>query len=269
MAYWKALCFAFLMIWKWTAMPGSATAAGVPEGTLEEIHWGVALLSVPAQPGKRYDVSLMDKDQGLEKLKTAFNLIAVNSPYSQRQIQRLKDAGTVALVYDPNYPPRTLDKIIAASFFPHYFDPSGTNPGKRVFLAVVGRHGIKWPVKELAAVLAHELVGHGIQRLEGRIEGSRQLDTECEAWLYEELAYQDLKMDKKAKEMVQFRQELERIHCSDFKRYMAKTMPENLALWDVLNPDVPRLLSYFKIYQEGQAVKSVNQGKQSQPARAQ
>ena len=230
-------------------------ASAMPAGTIEVFHQGVALLSVPPQPGKQFDVPLMAQDDGLEKLKEAFGLITRDSSFSLGQIERLKKAGRVAIIYDPNYPKRTLDKIVAASFFPNYFNEDSEDPSKKIFLTVVGRHGIKWPLKELAAVLVHELVGHGIQRLEGRIKDTRELDIECEAWLHEEVAYQDLKMNKKSKEMVQFRQELERIHCSDFKTFMRKTMPERLALWDVLNPDVPRLLEYFKIYRQKQKAK--------------
>jgi|GEM_PF-716832 len=237
--------------------------AGMPAGTIEEPYLGVVLLSVPPQPAKRFDVSLMAQKKGLEKLKKAFGLIAKNSSFSMGQIERLKQAGQVAIVYDPNYPKRTLDKIVAASFFPNYFDENSKDPSKKIFLTVVGRHGIKWPLKELAAVLVHELVGHGVQRLEGRIKGARKLDTECEAWLYEELAYQDFKMNKLSKEMVQFRQELERIHCSDFKTYMRKVTPQHQALWDVLNPDVPRLLGYFKTYQKKQRTKRAGQEKSS------
>ncbi len=228
-----------------------STGGALAADPIEENVGGVALVSVPPKPDGKFDVSLMGQEQGLAKLKQAFGLIAEKSPFSMKQIARLRQAGQVVIFYDPNYPKRTLDKIVAASYFPNFYDPESEDPQKRIFLTVVGRHGIKWPVKELAAVLVHELVGHGIQRLEGRILASRQLDTECEAWLYEELAYQRLGMNKKSREMVQFRQELERIHCSDFKIYMRKTMPKRLALWDVLNPDVPRLLGYFKKYQEG------------------
>ena len=74
---------------------------------------------------------------------------------------------------------------------------------------MVGRYGAKWPARELAAVLAHELVGHGMQQYRGRMEHVRTIDLECEAYLYEEQAYQDLGLDKRSSEMIKFRQALE------------------------------------------------------------
>jgi len=82
----------------------------------------------------------------------------------------------------------------------------------------VGRHGVKWPTNELAAVLANELVGHGMQHQ--RMGKMRPIDLECKAYLYEELANQDLGLNKRSSEMVRFRKGLETHWCADFKRYM-------------------------------------------------
>jgi len=164
----------FLFVIVAVALPGGVAFAAEP---IEEKIGGVVLASIPPKADGKFDVPLMGQKEGMAKLRQAFSLIAEKSPFSMAQIKRLQQAGQVAIFYDPNYPKRTFDKIIAASYFPNFFDPESEDPQKRIFLTVVGRHGIKWPVKELAAVLVHELVGHGIQRLEGRILTSRQLDT--------------------------------------------------------------------------------------------
>jgi hypothetical protein len=108
-------------------------------------------------------------------------------------------------------------------------------------------------VRELAAVLVHELVGHGTQYLNGRFKSLRNVDLECEAWLYEEMAYQDFRFDKSSREMIKFRQQLEGVgftdgYCSDFKRYMQKNTPARMPYWASLNPDVPKLLEAFEDY---------------------
>jgi len=115
---------------------------------------------------------------------------------------------------------------------------------------LVGRHGVKWPADELAAVLAHELVGHGIQQQRGRLSKIRELDAECEASLYEEIVNQDLGLDKHSREMVAFRQALENHWCTDFKAYLRAQRPSAMTLWNAIDPDVPKLLAVFEAYLE-------------------
>ena len=87
-----------------------------------------------------------------------------------------------------------------------------------------------------------------MQYSRGRLIGLRELDAECEAWLYELNAYQDFKVDKFSREMIEFRQELEEFNCDDFKRYMRDHRPSEMKLWDDLDVDVPRLLDIFEDY---------------------
>jgi hypothetical protein len=99
----------------------------------------------------------------------------------------------------------------------------------------------------LAAVLSHELVGHGTQHLYDRFENMRLVEIECEANLFQEQVYQDLKFDKMSNDMIKFRKRLEGWagvdgHCSDFKRFVEKNSPSLMTLWEQLNPDVPKLL---------------------------
>ncbi len=84
--------------------------------------------------------------------------------------------------------------------------------------------------------------------LEGRIATSRVLDLECEAYLYQERAYQDLGVPKQTRAIVLFRRQMEDRYCADFRAYMRARMPGKLALWDALNPDVPALLALFGDY---------------------
>ena len=92
------------------------------------------------------------------------------------------------------------------------------------------------------------MVGNGMQHLEGRLETMAELDANCEAALYQEMAHQELGMNKHEGLQVRFRQQLEWLWCVDFKRYMMKHRPVQMALWKELNPDVPQLLDIFADY---------------------
>ena len=48
--------------------------------------------------------------------------------------------------------------------------------------------------------------------------------------------------------MVQVRHSMEWRFCGDFKTYARKFHPEADALWNRVNPDVPRLLDIFEAY---------------------
>ena len=120
----------------------------------------------------------------------------------------------------------------------------------RLFISVVGRHGIKHSTAELAGTIVHELAAHGIQHLQGRDKGRRRLDIECEAFLYQLGAFQDFEMDKFSRYMIIFRKQLRNFNCDDFRRYMQKHKPDYLGLWDQLNVDVPRLLDMFEEYEK-------------------
>ncbi len=223
---------------------------------------GITLLTLPPKPGVEYDVYLVDPIYALERLARALDVIYRESPFSAGKIEALKRSGRVEIIYDPNHPdPNTsMASVQVAKFLPHYRGIGGY--GNKSFLAVVGRHGIKWSVRELAAVLVHELAGHGTQHLNDRFKSLRNVDLECEAWLYEEKAYQDFRFDKSSREMIKFRQELEGFgfsdgYCSDFKRHMQKNTPERMRFWNSLNPDVPKLLEAFEDYLRDQRGKGV------------
>lgn len=210
---------------------------------------GISLIGLPPPAGVTFDVPIVDAAQGVKVISEALALIESGSDFSKKQIQKLKDRGPVTIVYDPRYPDKmsNMASVQVALFSPHFYKRSDYNGKGGTFLVIVSRHGVKWPLKELAAVITHELVGHGIQHLNNRWGKMRLIDMECEAWLYEEMTYQSLKMDKFSSVMIDFKKQLEK-QCDSFLRYLRNNDPTGAALWENLNPDVPRLLEHFKPY---------------------
>lgn len=237
----------------WLSCPVEAPAADMP--VLR--HRGVTLTAWPPAPGDRFDVTLLPPADGVERLRDALDEIFRRSPSSARAIETLSKDGPVTIAYHPHRVRDTsrLNTMNIALFVPNHGRPERDDDA-RSYLVVVNQHGIKWPERELAAVLVHELAGHGMQHFRGRFETLRSLDRECEAYLYEERANQDLGLDKDTLDMVQFRRALEGRYCSDFRAYMRHAMPDRLALWDRRNPDVGALLSAFDAY-----VAAMNSGK--------
>lgn len=255
MDVWKVLVAAVLLASALGAGP-VADAAELPQ----VIHKDVTLIAVPPKAGVTYDVGIVGANKAMTDIRKALDLLYRKSAFSVTAIQTLRKNGKIFIVYDPNFPEKgeSLIENRIAGFRPGYFEKHGGGPGGKAFLALISRHGVKWPTPELAAVIAHELVGHAMQQLLGRFGFIRQLDLECEAWLYEERAYQDLGVDKFARDIVIFRQTLEYHYCSDFKRYMRQRDPTSAKLWDVLNPDVPRLLSIFDAYAKDLSAKGIS-----------
>jgi hypothetical protein len=215
---------------------------------------GIKIYAIPPNPGTQFDVDIMDSEQALAKLKEAIKLIYEQSLNQSQVINDLIEKGNVFLVYNPNYPRRMKDivNIRVALFLPFYFynQPDKKKPPIPV---IISRHGIKWPVKELASVLIHELVGHGNQYLKGQTDTVRIRELECNAWLHQELAHQQFGLDKFSDKMVRFRQQLGGVgfkdgHCSEFLRFIKINFPEKIGLWEQLNPDVPELLKLLDQY---------------------
>jgi hypothetical protein len=214
-------------------------------------HRGVDLYAVAPDPERHFDVTIVPSERGIESMRTALDALLSRSYLSANAIATLQKHGRVILVYDPNYPDKgQMLGYTVAGFFPKYFRERGD------FLVRIGRHGIKWPARELAAVIAHELAGHGMQEARGERERMRPLDRECEAWLYEEQAYQDLGVNKSSKPMIEFRKQLEQRECSDFRRYQAEAVPVSLRLWESRNPNVTSLLVVFRQYLHASGVES-------------
>ncbi len=228
---------------------------------IETSHRGITLIALPAKPTTKYDVSLIDQDKALLAIRGALDLIYAKSPSSSELIEDLKSSGQVAIVYDPNFPWKEVTTITMAAFiskipkfliedFPAVFGKFAPASDKRFFISVVGRHGIKHSPAELAGTIVHELAAHGVQHLQGRVEGRRRLDVECEAFLHQLGAFQDFEMDMFSRYIIGFRKQLRNFNCDDFRRYMQKHKPEHMYLWDQLNADVPRLLGIFEDYEK-------------------
>ena len=224
----------------------TASTAASPFAT-QESYRGLTLAAVAVRSGAKLDISPLGHAEATTRIKKAIDILFDRSPLSARAIETLRGAGEVIVVYDPHFPKSRLAGLTIAAFFPDYYQADG--PSKR-FVTVVGRYGARWPAVELAAVLAHELVGHGMQHFRGRLEHVRTIDLECEAYLYEEQAYQDLGLNKRSNEMVRFRQALEDQWCKTFRADTKRHEPDRMVLWERLNPDVPGILDVYLRYIE-------------------
>lgn len=229
------------------AMLLSVTAAIADEQRpfTEIVHQGIHFVAFEAAKNAKLDSDSIPPKQALKKIIDAHDLLYSQSERSARAIDRLRKAGPIAIVYDPHFPPPRFVGNTIAAFFPDKFD---VKSGKGTLLFAVGRYGIHWPTDELGVVLAHELLGHGIQHLEGRDWTGRLLDIECEAFLWTEQANQDLKIDKFNRYVISLRREIEKHWCSDFIRWSAKNQPEVANLWNSRDPDIPALVAGFKRY---------------------
>lgn len=218
------------------------------EIAVQREYRGVRLVALTETPSKRFEASLLPASDGLRNFADAIDQLIRYSPHSAQELARLKMSGRVTLVYKPDDLTNAHGGENVATFLPDYAFDERKLKRKNDFLVIVGRHGIKWPAEELAATLAHELVGHAAQQRRGRLTSIRHIDAECEASLYEEIANQDLRLDKHSRKMVAFRKALEYHWCADFKTYMATYRPGESKLWDTLNPNMPKLLAIFENY---------------------
>ncbi len=246
----KKLIFPLVALMAIALTPDSAISA---KGKMQEwIYRGISLVSIPKKNNTKYDTSFLPPRQGIENLRRAIDVIYKKSPFSAAKLEVLKKVGQITIAYYPGFEEGKTGSFALAAFFPDFYDKGVTKDGKKSdkkwFVVKVGRHAIKWPPDELAMIIVHELVGHGMQKLQGRLEYIRNIDLECAANLYGERFYQDIKIDKSLDNIVRFRKSLEEHWCSDLKRYMRRMKPPTDAMWDVLNPDVPKLLDIFDEY---------------------
>ena len=226
--------------------PTATQAANIDSG---EVYRGIYLRVMPADPNAKSDIKLVSSGDALEAIRSALDLIYEKSPFNAKTLDMLKSRGDVVIVYDPVFPKWSPGVIILAAFLPDFFEPAPGAPGDKVFVAILGRYIIKHSPAEIAAEgIVHELVGHGVQHLHGRLNNGNGLNIECEASLYELQAFQDLGVDKFTDYMVQFRRELEDQHCDDFKRFMRKHRPKLMPLWDARDVNVIKILSVYDDY---------------------
>lgn len=225
----------------------NATKSAKPQaGDIKRSHKGITFFAQPPAKEVHYDTSNLPGNQALNKLIQSIDLIYKQLPKSKSAIERLKRAGDVYIGYVPGALEKGLSSTIRVAIYaPDFFKQAGA---RRRFVTIVGRHGIKWPLRELTAVLVHEITGHATQNLENRLKKMRSIDAECEAWLLEEYANQRLEFNKKKRKIINFRKQLELKWCKPFKNYLRKNRPQSLKAWDRLNPQVFTVLAAFPGY---------------------
>lgn len=212
---------------------------------IEVVHKGINIIALPVPSDGKFDIKLRSQADAIDALTKSIDLIYAKSKFSVAAFERLKKAGKVTVVYDPDFPKEKLTSVTIAAFFPDFFQKQGN---LKEFLVVVGRFGIKWPLEKLAAVLVHELGGHGYQHLRGRTSTDRKIDRECEALLYEEAALQDFSVKRSTPDMIRYRREMQTNWCSDFRRYMRDRDPKLMDLWNFGKPEVSKVLVIFEDY---------------------
>jgi hypothetical protein len=253
-----------LATWLQESTPAAAAASQTDLGKSKPTQGkfnGIILQAYAGRPGVDYGGNLLGRKGGIENLNKAIDVILKNSPFSTKMIRKLQKTCRFVITYHPDFKTAQNGLFAPAAFYPHFFKRNNPN-GRKDFVVVVGRHGIKWPTKELAMIIVHELVGHGIQHLGGWLDWVLEIDLECNVNLYSENLYQDIRIDKKSRDVVTFRRALESHWCAYFKAYMKSTDPVSLKIWDALNPDVPKLLSVFDLYvdalqKDGTAAKAI------------
>lgn len=237
-AAWPAALAAALLL---LAPPAAAKSV---ESRAE--HRGIHLVGMSLPPKADYDVDLLAIEPALDNIRRAIDRIYAGSPFSAERIETLKKNGKVTLVYDAVFPKSKLASVVIAAFFPDFFQAE--KGGDKEFLVVISRFGVKWPTDKLAAVIVHELVGHGLQHLRGRTEKDRKIDKECEALIYEERAYQDFDVRRDTRDMQQFRRDVRSNWCADFRLYLTQAGLNADKVWNYGKPDVPALLVHFERY---------------------
>jgi TPR repeat protein len=242
-----------------------------PSGTepIQVVHNGVQLIAFPPKADVKRDIELVASDVASDRIRVGLDYILDRSPFSTAASETLKKAGFVQIYYDPNFRSRAAGSLTIAVFLPEFYKAGSKDPNDRRFVVKIGPNGIKWPTDELAAIIVHELVGHGMQQFKGRWEKVRNLDLECEAYLYQEKFYQDIGIDKEKREVVGFRKALETHFCTEFKAYMRRRDASLMKMWDVLDPDVPKLLAIFEDYTDhlgatGVAAKAIGTARDQQ-----
>ncbi len=223
---------------QWTLRPLELAEA-------RETHRGIELIAMPLPSKADHDIPLAGSRPTVAKLKRSLDRVFQVSQVAARGIARLRKHGNLRIIYDAAFPKRDLSRVVIAAFLVGEWTPQ---QGKTAFTVIVGRYGANWPADELAAVLVHELIGHGIQRLENRFGQDRLIDLECQARLWQQLYYIKAGMPLDTREMVDFRTTTNRRVCHDFRRYVAKALPRQMHDWDRGRPDMARLLRAFGPY---------------------
>ena len=215
------------------------------QAAVQETHRDMDIVGMKLPPAADYDIPLAAPQATVAKIKSAIDRVLQVSPVSAAGIEKLKQSGRIRIIYDAAFPERSLSRVVIAAYLVGEFQPQD---GKRDFTVIVGRFGANWPMEELAAVLVHELIGHGIQRLLNRFGQDRPIDLECEARLWQQLYYSDAAIPQDTREMVDFRNATNRRVCHDFRRYVAHLQPNVMRQWDTGRVSMAAVLDQLPAY---------------------
>lgn len=242
--------FAYSMLLAVLGNLAAASGIAAPKGAVEISHRGVKLVGVPPDPAAAYDVRVIGARQAVNRIRAALDRLLEVSPYSMAALRTLRNNGLVTIIYHPGFPPKDASSagVRLATFKPYLFSRSREPGARPEFPVIVSRYFVKREMDALVLGLAHELLGHGLQHLRGRLVTMSKNDKECDASLYEEMVRQNLGMDKRSRVSVSFRQVLEWRWCVPFRQYMTKHSPAKMALWKKMNPDVRQLHAIFEQY---------------------
>ena len=200
---------------------------------LEKVHRGVTLEAIAPEAGEVVKPGVVAPFVGLGRISNALDLIYAKSKRNAAKIEGLKHHGRVRIVYSPGdtHTVARLNSGKVAYYAPNFRSQSAdpSKPRER-FVMVIRRMDQHLSIPELAGVIVHELSGHARQDLMNRVAGSAVADLECEATLHEENVYQDLGLEKASRTMVTSRKNLETRNCADFRAYMKRTTPDQMAL---------------------------------------
>ena len=223
------------------------SAQTVQSGPLKTLHHGTIIVGIPKKLNTKYDVEVLPVDIGIKNIKEALNLIFSKSHFNALWIKHLLTHGKIIIIYDSSFPAPKLASQIIAGFFPDFYQHKGT---LKQFSVVIGRYGIKWDPKNLAAVIVHELVGHGLQHLRGRTKFDRKIDRECEALIYEEKARQDLNVQRNPQKRARFLRDMRFKWCADFNYFLSRKKINTDEVWGFGRPNIIYLLKHFNVYIE-------------------
>ena len=204
-------------------------------------HQGITIVAFPVSPGKTAPLPSMGGHQAIEKIRQGYDYLQRHSPHAVKIVARLKASGQVWIIFSPSFPARRDPQESATTFALFNPDLVLQAGGGKNYAVIIGYHLIQWPPEELAWVLGHELVGHGLQHMQNRLGTSRLNDLECEAFLHQEQVAQELGLWKSSDLMVKVRQQMEEKWCLAFRQYMHNKDPKKMKLWDVLNMDIMEL----------------------------
>ena len=211
-------------------------------------HEGITIVALPPSPGKISSLPALSSPQAIEKIRKGYDYLVAHSPYATKILKILKSSGSIWIFYSPAFPLPNAAKENSVTFA--LFNPSMLvrADGGKSYAVIIGHHLIQWPEAELAWALGHELVGHGLQHFQNRLDRARLNDLECEAFLHQERILQELGLWKNSDMMVKVRRQTEEKWCQAFRQYMTKTNPNKMKLWEVRDIDIPQLMAIFHRY---------------------